>query len=347
MLVTDIPPDKLSEQALAKEYSVFGVKSSMVSINRDVESLSVLIEERRRLVLGLEKAIMEFLPSRTGITNKAWKKADSATISSIAAKVHDIDTEITRQQQRPELFKKLPSAFITFQNPNMAHLAQQAIVGSVPLSMISHPVACEADIIWSNLSIGWQQRFARRLITALCVMALAIIWVVPMAMTGLMSQLIYLATKIDWVRNLSDSDKGKVSLGIIQGVIPQLLNALLMALFPGILRALIGRSGQLTKSNQELSVQGHYFTFLYVQVFLVVSISSSIATVLLEVTSDLRSTPAILARNIPKVATTFIHFYFCRRSLNAHSHYVVCLIVCGSEFSNGCGLLRRENDGAT
>lgn len=58
----------------------------------------------------------------------------------------------------------------------------------------------------------------------------------------------------------------------------------------------------------ERAVQGMYFAFLFIQIFLVVSISSGITTVLDELLNNPVSAPAILAQNLPKASNFFFSY---------------------------------------
>ena len=58
----------------------------------------------------------------------------------------------------------------------------------------------------------------------------------------------------------------------------------------------------------ELSVQGMYFAFLFVQVFLVVSISSGLTATIKTLTNNPTSAPQVLAQNLPKASNFFFSY---------------------------------------
>ncbi|KAL2005535.1 hypothetical protein VTN00DRAFT_2746 [Thermoascus crustaceus] len=309
VLVTDIPKSKLHEDTLARDYARFNGGPVKIWINRDVSSLTRIVEKRNRLVCKLEAVLTEELrQTRKSLLKRFRKDSDGRTPMSIARDIQDLNKKITQQQKDIKSFRKLPSAFLQFADPVTAHQVQQVVADSVPLSMVPHMIAADNDVIWSNLSLRWWQRFIKKLIIVGCVIGLTVFWVVPIALTGLLSQVVYLDGKIAWVQRLSDSALGRMWLGLIQGLVPQLLLSILMVLFPEILLALVRRQGQVTRSAIELSLQGHYFVFLFLQVFLVVSISSSITTVIPEVLNNLQSAPSILAKNVPKASDYFYSY---------------------------------------
>jgi hypothetical protein len=93
----------------------------------------------------------------------------------------------------------------------------------------------------------------------------------------------------------------------MQGVLPPLFLAILMALLPLILRFLSKAQGVQTGMAIELTVQNYYFAFLFVQLFLVVSISSSFSTIADSIT-EITSWPDLLAQNIPKSSNYFFSY---------------------------------------
>src|SRR5690606_21381812 len=58
----------------------------------------------------------------------------------------------------------------------------------------------------------------------------------------------------------------------------------------------------------EQAVQGMYFAFLFIQVFLVVSISSAITVVIKRIAENPTSVPEILATNLPKAGNFFFSY---------------------------------------
>src|SRR5690606_3702701 len=84
--------------------------------------------------------------------------------------------------------------------------------------------------------------------------------------------------------------------------------AILMALLPIILRLFARIQGRHTGMAMEQAVQGMYFAFLFIQVFLVVSISSAITVVIKRIAENPTSVPEILATNLPKAGNFFFSY---------------------------------------
>ncbi|KAI4220131.1 MAG: hypothetical protein L6R40_008693 [Gallowayella cf. fulva] len=81
-----------------------------------------------------------------------------------------------------------------------------------------------------------------------------------------------------------------------------------MGAAPLLLEYFVLAQGRTSRIDTELALQDYYFFFLFLQVFLVVSVSSSVATVLSGFRYDFNSFAALLALNLPKAANYFLSF---------------------------------------
>jgi len=93
----------------------------------------------------------------------------------------------------------------------------------------------------------------------------------------------------------------------LSGILPALFLSILLALVPPILNHLALLAGAQTGTEKQRSVQNYYFGFLFVQVFLVVSISGGTLAAL---SSALNVTgiPETLATQLPKAANYFFSY---------------------------------------
>ena len=232
------------------------------------------------------------------------KKVD--TIEHCRKEVSRLNLEIEIDQQHPERFPLMNSAFIQFNHQVAAHMACQAVSHHLPKQMAPRVVEISPDdVIWDNMSIKWWERYLRTfgIITIVCAMVVG--WAFPVAFTGLLSQLSYLEGAFTWLAWLGKLPDWFISA--IQGILPALCLAILTALLPLILRFLSRAQGIFTGMSIELTVQNYYFAFLFVQLFLVVTIASSFSTIIDRVT-DVTSWPELLASNIPKSSNYFFSY---------------------------------------
>ncbi|KAL3467140.1 hypothetical protein BJX64DRAFT_191506 [Aspergillus heterothallicus] len=232
------------------------------------------------------------------------KKVD--TIDYCRKEVARLNLEIEIDQQHPERFPLMNSAFIQFNHQVAAHMACQAVSHHVPKQMAPRTVEISPDdVIWDNMSIKWWERYLRTFGIIAIVIGMVIGWAFPVAFTGLLSQLSYLEDTFTWLSWLSKLPEWFISA--VQGILPPLFLAILMAILPLLLRFLCRAQGLHTGMEIELTVQNYYFAFLFVQLFLVVAISSSVTTIIQNIT-DVTSWPELLAQNIPLSSNYFFSY---------------------------------------
>ncbi|KAL5333917.1 hypothetical protein BJX70DRAFT_379659 [Aspergillus crustosus] len=232
------------------------------------------------------------------------KKVD--TIDHCRKEVARLNVEIEIDQQHPENFPLMNSAFIQFNHQVAAHMACQAVSHHVPKQMAPRTVEISPDdVIWDNMSIRWWERYLRTFGVLIIVVGMVIGWAFPVAFTGLLSQLSYLEDAFSWLAWIGNMPEWLISA--VQGILPPLFLAILMAILPLILRFLCRTQGLQTGMSIELTVQNYYFAFLFVQLFLVVAIASSFSTIINSIT-DVTSWPQLLAQNIPLSSNYFFSY---------------------------------------
>ncbi|KAK9467238.1 hypothetical protein V1512DRAFT_262278 [Lipomyces arxii] len=233
------------------------------------------------------------------------KKVD--TIEWCRSKLNELNVQIVEMQQDEERHPLMNSVFIQFNNQLAAHMACQSLASDQPQYMVPRLVEINpTDIIWGNMRIKWWEALLRKGVTLLATGGLIIGWAFPVAFVGIVSQLSYLTNALpflDFINGWSASVRG-----IIAGILPPAALSGLMALLPVVLRVFAQLSGSSTGVQTEMTVQASYFSFLFVQVFLVITIASSITTVIQQLTQDPTSIPALLASNLPKASNFFFSY---------------------------------------
>ncbi|KAE8352253.1 hypothetical protein BDV28DRAFT_161900 [Aspergillus coremiiformis] len=258
------------------------------------------------------------------------KKVD--TIDYCRKEVARLNLEIEVDQQHPEKFPLMNSAFIQFNHQVAAHMACQAVSHHVPKQMAPRIVEISPDdVIWDNMSIRWWERYLRTFGILAIVCAMVVGWAFPVAFTGLLSQLSYLEEAFTWLQWISKLPEWFVSA--VQGILPALFLAILMAILPLILRFLCRTQGLHTGMAVELTVQNYYFAFLFVQLFLVVAISSSFSTIINNVT-NFTSWPQLLAENIP-LSSNYFFSYMILQAMSVSAGALVQVVNLASWFILG------------
>lgn len=258
------------------------------------------IKEKDRETMRLPIFNISWMPS-------IWligKKVD--TIDHCRKELARLNLEIEVDQQNPEKFPLMNSAFIQFNHQVAAHMACQAVSHHLPKQMAPRIVEISPDdVIWDNMSIKWWERYIRTFAIFALVSAMVAGWAFPVAFTGLLSQISYLEQAFPWLKWIETFPTWFMSA--IQGVLPPLFLSILMALLPLILRFLCKAQGVHTGMAVELTVQNYYFAFLFVQLFLVVAISSSFSGIFDNAT-NVTSWASVLAQNIPRSSNYFFSY---------------------------------------
>ncbi|SPO25626.1 uncharacterized protein UTRI_03350_B [Ustilago trichophora] len=236
--------------------------------------------------------------------------------------IHWCREEIARlnkqiEKKRSEIavdYKNYPpqsSAFILFNTQIAAHMAAKAQAHHEPYRMTNRYVEAHPDdVVWANMNMNPYERKIRTAIGWAITIALIIFWAVPVAFVGIISNINGIAAKAPFLNWLLDIPP--VVLGIIQGILPTVLLAVLNMLLPIFLRLLSRLSGVPTRSGIELDLQGRFAAFQIVQNFLFLTLISGnagqITTYVTEVAQQPTQFPGLLAEAIPKGSLFFLSF---------------------------------------
>ncbi|KAI4138289.1 MAG: hypothetical protein L6R39_006869 [Caloplaca ligustica] len=229
------------------------------------------------------------------------------TIDYCRKEVARLNVEIEQDQKEPEKFPLMNSAFIQFNHQVAAHMACQSVSHHTPQQMTPRIVEISPDdVIWDNMSVKWWENYIRTAAVILVTAALILGWAIPVGFTGILGNLDSISHQLSWLRWVQRLPRSV--LGIISGVLPQALLSGLLALLPLILRFLCKSQGNHTGMAVELAVQNYYFAFLFIQVFLVVSISSGFTNTITQLSSNPTNVPGILAANLPRSTNYFFSY---------------------------------------
>jgi len=250
-------------------------------------------------LFGLSKWL-PFMPSWTFI----GKKVD--TIYYCRRELARLNVEIEKDQQDPEKYPLMNSAFIQFNHQVAAHMACQSVSHHIPNRMTPRIVEiAPGDVIWDNLSVKWWERFLRIGTVTVVIAALVVAWAIPVSFTSAVSNLQTLSTYkgFTWIDKIP-----KWIVTTLSGVLPALMVNLLLAVLPYLLRYAAKEEGAPTGMAVELIVQDMYFAFSFVQLFFVVTVSTSIFKVIGEIGDNPTGIVTTLADNIPKAANYFFSY---------------------------------------
>lgn len=261
---------------------------------------------------------------RNPIVNQPWfprlpfvgQKTDK--IYFLRKELARLNVEIEHDQQDPERFPFMNSAFIQFNHQVAAHMACQSLSHHIPQHMAPRLVEISpSDVLWENMSIKWWERYMRVGVTTVLMVGLIILYAVPVTFTSFLSQVNYLAHLYTWLAWLAKLPTAVIS--IIQGILPPILLSVILMLVPIIFRQLVGAQGVPTGSERERGVAQYYFIFLFIQVFLVVTLTSGITSFIQAIYSDPEGLVTDLAKDLPKASNYFFSYMIVQALGNSAS----------------------------
>ncbi|KAI1503917.1 hypothetical protein F5X99DRAFT_373856 [Biscogniauxia marginata] len=245
------------------------------------------------------------------------KKVD--TIYWCREELARLNLEIEADQKNPTRYPLMKSAFIQFNHQVAAHMACQSVIHHVPKQMAPRTVEISPnDVIWDNMAIGWWSEWLRTFIAVATVVGMTILWAFPVAFTGSLSQIDDLVRTFPWLGFLEKNEAVSNAATAVAGVLPAILLAILLWLVPIIMDFLAGLKGAKTGTQKSETVQKFYFAFLFVQVFLIVSLSSSAISTIEGVLNNPTSVADVLANSLPS-ASNYFFSYMILQALSASS----------------------------
>lgn len=203
-------------------------------------------------------------------------------------------------------------AFIQFKNASLAHFFDQLLLSSNVKEMGNKILGVHPeDIIWENITKTNKAMIYLRVAISNFLSVIVIIgWVLPVAFIGLISQIPYLAKLIplfSWVNNFPS-----ILSGLVSSILPIVTLVFLTEIVPFIFRWISLLKCKRTGSEIELDVQKWFFVFLFVHIFLVVTVSSGISVIVEKIVNNPVSIPNLLGNNLPKSSNFFCSFVIIR-----------------------------------
>ncbi|KAF8267559.1 DUF221-domain-containing protein [Lactarius quietus] len=183
-------------------------------------------------------------------------------------------------------------AFILFNQQIAAHMAAQMLIHHQEYRMsdsMKYVEVAPEDVIWDNLVMNPYERRIRTALSWCATIGLIIVWAIPVAFVGFVSNVHSLCTTYHWLAWLCKIPP--IVISIIQ-----------------VMRMLARFEGIPQRTGVELSLMDRFFLFEVINGFLVVTLSSGIIAALPGLVNNPSSVPTLLAQNLPKSSTFFLTF---------------------------------------
>ncbi|KAG1716824.1 hypothetical protein ID866_346, partial [Astraeus odoratus] len=217
------------------------------------------------------------------------------------------DGRVDRNDLPAQTYAPLNSAFITFNQQIAAHMAYCMLTHHEPYRMADRYLEVSPqDVIWGNLGMNPYEKRVRKVISYAATAALIIFWAIPVAFVGVVSNIHGLCVRASWLAWLCTIPSPVI--GIIQGILPPVLLAVLNMLLPIILRMFGNFEGIPTRTGLELSLMTRFFIFQVIHSFLIVTLSSGISAALPSLLQNPSSVATLLASYLPQASTFFLTY---------------------------------------
>lgn len=174
--------------------------------------------------------------------------------------------DIDKPGNEHENYPPRSSAFIHFNQQIAAHMAVQCLISNEPFRMNYNFIEqSPQNVIWNNMSLNAYEVNLRRAISYGITAGLIFAWAPLTAVVGGIANIADLTSKWPWLSWLNGDDFGKKLLqGVVTGILPPVLLALLTMIFPIILRHLSVFQGTVSHTEVELDLMRRYFLFLVI-----------------------------------------------------------------------------------
>ncbi|KAG2183385.1 hypothetical protein INT43_006391 [Umbelopsis isabellina] len=349
ILVAGIPAEYNTEEALLSLFNKYPGGVKQIWLNRKVKGLPKKVDKRFKMVKGLEgaslKAMRKTMAPKDGVEHSAQvgvengsdsipeqfrpthrvsplpiplpcvgKKVDS--ISYYEDQIVELNGEIDSKQNEIGSYRQVNSAFIEFNEQIAAHMASQTLAHHKIMTMQPRYIEiAPEDIEWKNMNINPWSRLLRQFISYCITGAIIIFWAIPVAFVSAIANLDTLVSLLPFLAPVNNLPT--VALGVIQGVLPAVALAILMAL-PVIFFTMLSRlEGIPRKSSIELAVLHKYFAFQFVNVVLVSTIAGGVLQSASTIFNNPGSIVGTLANKLPQAATFFITYVMLQATIPA------------------------------
>ncbi|KAJ2729591.1 phosphate metabolism protein 7 [Coemansia sp. Cherry 401B] len=314
VLVSDVPAD-MSDKQLENLFEVFPGGVGQVFVNRTSRRLKKLVERRDKLAKRLERELTGFAVKctragqllarpQTRAAKSMFKPCD--VFEQCADALAECNEQIARSaQNRTGELERQSTALVRFRRQIAAHMAAQTTLDSRPfrLGRVTTDVDPE-DVIWANLEISCWSRRIRGYASFVATLALTVTWTAISAVLSTLVQVESLAQldRFAWLRGHS------LLLGLFSGAVPSLVMALLMAVMPRLLRALLYLEGTPRRSEIRLRLLHRYFWFQVWNVYLVTIFSTSVFQIAVQSLGRPAQIFELVQTQVPQSATSILTY---------------------------------------
>lgn len=224
----------------------------------------------------------------------------------------EIEHSYTKQQYQQSKPYATTQLIVKFDNVYEADFFCQLLVYSSPeyFTQIERNINFN-HVIWENIVFSNSYvKFLSHCVVNILQCFIMIGWSVPVAVLGVIFQTPYFAKFVPLIRSLYKMPK--LFSVLINSLVPIITLIILTDLVPECFRFLLKYKNFSSSNKVEINLQKWFYVFSFLQIFIVVTISSGITIIFEQVITNPTSIPNILATNFPQCSNFFVSFIYLR-----------------------------------
>ncbi|KAF9583591.1 hypothetical protein BGW38_009093 [Lunasporangiospora selenospora] len=246
-------------------------------------------------------------------------KASGERVKSIdyfVKKYNRLDRKVNELRDGTLRYKSTSFGFVTFKHHLSAQLCAQSKIDSRPQGLSVQLAMEPRDVLWSNLTASFRNRFTRSLFVNLSTWVLIIFWIFPTSSFLLLTSLGALSAKFQFLKPIVEASPLIQSL--LQNVLPIVFVNIFLALAPVLILEISKQELPVSHSALEGNVFRRYYHFLIFNILFVFMIGTAILKSIITLIQQPTNIFTLLAESLPAGSTFFIFyivFNTCTHSL--------------------------------
>ncbi|XP_051125332.1 CSC1-like protein ERD4 [Andrographis paniculata] len=320
LLVRDIPPVQKGQTRKQQVDSYFRTiypdtfyRSMVVTTNNKVDKIYQELDgykkklERAEVIYSESKTTAKPEGSRpttkTGFLSLIGKNVDA--IDYYDAKIKKLIPKLESEQKATLKDRQRSAAIIFFNNRVTAAAASQSLHDTMVDNWTAMDAPQARDLIWSNLPKNFYERLIRQYIIYFIVLLTIFFYMVPIGFISALTTLDNLKKLLPFLKPVVEQPLIKT---VLEAYLPQIALIVFLALLPSFLLFLSKAEGIPTRSHAERAAAGKYFYFSVLNVFIGVTLGSTLFDTFKEIEEHPKSIITILGNSLPGSATFFLTF---------------------------------------
>ncbi|XP_027085819.2 CSC1-like protein ERD4 isoform X1 [Coffea arabica] len=241
--------------------------------------------------------------NRIGFLGLIGKKVDS--IEYYNEKINELIPKLEAEQKVTLREKQQPSALVFFTSRVTAASASQSLHAQMVNTWTVLDAPEPRQLIWTNLPKKYYEREIRQYFVYIIVFLTIFFYMIPIGFISAFTTLENLKKLLPFTKPIV---KQKVVSTVLEAYLPQLALIIFLALLPKFLLFLSKTEGIPSESHVTRAASGKYFYFTVLNVFIGVTVGSSLFGTFKQIEKDPNSIVPLLATSLPKSATFFLTF---------------------------------------